>query len=303
MSLRVVGAGFGRTGTLSLKLALEQLGIGPSYHMMEIPKQPEHAALWLAASRGERVDWDEIFAGYSAAVDWPSCVLWRELLRAYPDARVILTVREAESWYASFRETILPRLENLPPVASPAIHALYDLGREVILRRTFGGRAGDAHDAIEAYEAHNAQVIAALDAERLLVYDVAAGWEPLCAFLGDAGPRRRVPAHEFARELCHGLARQHPARRPESQAYAAVAASRTGCGAVSAEHVGQRCMWISGRAAAHGRHADERVTGGVQRQVCAGSARALRSAAARCGTRGNRARPRDRSRAPSSTLL
>lgn len=210
MSLRVVGAGLGRTGTLSLKLALEQLGIGPCYHMMEIPKQPEHAALWLAASRGERVDWDEIFAGYSAAVDWPSCVLWRELLRAYPDARVILTVRDAASWYASFRETILPRLENLPPVASPAIHALRDLGREVVLRRTFGGRAGDAQHAIEAYEAHNAQVIAALDAERLLVYDVAAGWEPLCAFLGMPVPGVAFPRTNARASFVTGLRRSIP---------------------------------------------------------------------------------------------
>jgi hypothetical protein len=193
MTLQLVGTGLGRTGTLSLKLALEQLGVGACYHMMEIPQRPEHAALWLAAERGEPVDWSRILGGYTAAVDWPACVLWRELLAAYPGARVILTVRDAVSWYASFRETILPRLENLPPLASPAIRALYDLGRELILRRTFAGRAADAQYAIAAFEAHNAQVIAALEPERLLVYDVATGWEPLCGFLGLPVPSAAFP--------------------------------------------------------------------------------------------------------------
>ena len=302
MSLRIVGAGFGRTGTLSLKLALEQLGIGACYHMMEIPKQPEHAALWLAASRGERVAWDEIFAGYSAAVDWPSCVLWRELLRAYPDARVILTVRDAASWYASFRETILPRLENLPPVASPAMHALYDLGREVILRRTFGGRAGDASHAI-------ASVRGAQRASHCGSRPRAAARLRRRGRMGAsvrvprrARPRRPVPAHEFARELRHGLAPRQRARRGKS---------RLRGGSRELDRLGSRVRGARqpalhvdlGTAAAHGRDADERVTRASTAPGAPGSARALRSAAARCGTRSDRARPRDRSRAPSNMLL
>lgn len=198
MTLRVLGAGLGRTGTLSLKLALEQLGIGVCYHMTEIPRHPEHAALWLAAERGESVDWNEIFDRYSAAVDWPACVFWRELLAAYPEARVILTVRDSTTWYASFRETILPRIENLPPLTSPAIRSLYDLGRELILRRTFNGRAGDAEHAIAAFEAHNAQVTAAIASDRLLIYDVTTGWEPLCNFLELPVPNATFP-HTNAR--------------------------------------------------------------------------------------------------------
>ena len=205
MSLQIIGAGFGRTGTSSLKVALEQLGFTPCYHMLELTVRPEHCALWLAADRGERIHWDTIFAGYMAAVDWPACVFWRELLVEYPEARVILTVRDAASWYASFRETILARAESLPPVTSPAIHALYDLSKELILRRTFRGAAGDERRAIEALEAHNAEVIAAVEPQRLLIYDVADGWAPLCAFLGLAVPAESfphlLPRTEFSAEL------------------------------------------------------------------------------------------------------
>lgn len=211
MTLRVLGAGFGRTGTVSLQRALEQLGVGPCYHMFEVAKHPEHAPAWLAAVRGARVDWRALLAGYAAAVDWPACVLWRELTAEYPEARVILTVRDSASWYASFRETILPRVENLPPIASLAMRALYDVGREVILRRTFAGGAADAASAIAAYEAHNAEVVAALEGPRLLVYDVAQGWEPLCRFLGVPAPEAPFPhvnaRAEFTDALRGGVAR------------------------------------------------------------------------------------------------
>jgi hypothetical protein len=161
--------------------------------MMEVAAHPEHSALWMAADRGEPVDWQRIFAGYSAAVDWPACAFWRELLAAYPDARAILTLRDGASWYASFRETILARLESLPPVASPAMRALYELGNEIILRRTFNGSAANMRHAIDIFEAHNSSVIAAVEARRLLVYDVADGWEPLCRFLELPAPESAFP--------------------------------------------------------------------------------------------------------------
>jgi len=192
MTLQIIGAGFGRTGTSSLKMALEQIGLAPCYHMLEVAARPEHSALWLAADRGELVDWGKIFAAYSAAVDWPACVFWRELLVEYPEARVILTVRDPATWYASFRDTILARLESLPPIVSPAIRALYDVSNRLILERTFRGTAADEQRAIAALEAHNAAVIATVEPHRLLVYDVADGWKPLCAFLGVP-----VPANEF----------------------------------------------------------------------------------------------------------
>lgn len=208
MTLHVIGAGFGRTGTSSLKAALEQLGFGPCYHMLEVMAHPEHSALWLAANRGERVVWQEIFRGYSAAVDWPACVFWRELLQEYPEARVILTVRDAARWYASFADTILSRLESLPPITSPAVRALHEVSRELILQRTFHGAAGDESAAIAALQAHNASVAAALDARKLLVYDVASGWEPLCAFLGVPAPAEPFP-HVNPRMEFSALLRTH----------------------------------------------------------------------------------------------
>src|ERR1700712_5108190 len=99
MALKVIGSGFGRTGTLSLKLALEQLGLGPCYHMVEVVKAPAAAADWEAAADGQPVDWDRVFQGYRATVDWPAATFWRELAHAYPEAKVILSLRDPESWY------------------------------------------------------------------------------------------------------------------------------------------------------------------------------------------------------------
>ena len=102
MPLQIVGAGFGRTGTTSLALALDQLGLGPCYHMDEVLRDLDHkVAPWVAAAEG-RPDWDATFAGYAATCDWPSASYWQPILAHYPDARVILTTRSAESWYDSF---------------------------------------------------------------------------------------------------------------------------------------------------------------------------------------------------------
>ena len=107
MALSVIGAGFGRTGTESMKLALEALGLGPCHHMKEGLPNPEQISLWRAVARGEPADWDQIFEGYRSAVDWPAAHYWRELAAHYPDAKVVLTVRSPESWYASMENTIL----------------------------------------------------------------------------------------------------------------------------------------------------------------------------------------------------
>jgi hypothetical protein len=192
MTLTVIGAGFGRTGTLSLKAALETLGFGPCYHMVEVARRPEHAQVWARAARGDRIDWPDFLRGYASAADWPATALWRELASAFPAARIVLTVRDAAAWYASFRATILERTASLsPPQASP-LRAIYDLTHELILNGVFGGRAADERHACAVYEAHNESVVAAVPKERLLVHDVAAGWQPLCAFL-----ERPVPSEPF----------------------------------------------------------------------------------------------------------
>jgi hypothetical protein len=104
--VKVIGAGFGRTGTASLQSALQDLGFGPCYHMYEVFEHPEHADFWEAALRGEPVDWDEFLGGYEASVDWSACAFYEQLMERHPDAKVLLSVRDPEQWYESMRSTI-----------------------------------------------------------------------------------------------------------------------------------------------------------------------------------------------------
>ncbi len=193
MALSLIGAGFGRTGTLSLKLALEHLGLGPCYHMRELLARPAHDAVWHAATRGERVDWDALFDGYVCAVDWPVAAFWRTLHRHYPDARFILSVREARAWHQSVMETIFAALSSTPDPGDPQACAHRAMTRELILDRTFGGRLDDAAHAIDVYVRHNQAVRDSIPANRLLVYATGSGWEPLCAFLGCRIPDEPYP--------------------------------------------------------------------------------------------------------------
>jgi hypothetical protein len=203
MPLVVVGAGFGRTGTLSLKLALERLGFGPCHHTKEVLEHPEQRRHWQDAAAGRAVDWEEVFAGYRSAVDWPSAHFWRELAAAYPRARVILTVRPEAAWWASFSTTILPLIECRAEIADPHLRDVVALGTTLIAERTMGGRPDDKATALACYRRRSAEVAAAVAPERLLVFDVAEGWAPLCAFLGwpvpDTPFPRTNPAEEFWR--------------------------------------------------------------------------------------------------------
>ncbi|HEY9762127.1 MAG TPA: sulfotransferase family protein [Trichocoleus sp.] len=183
MSLSIIGAGFGRTGTLSLKAALEMLGYGPCYHMIEVFAHPEHIDLWNAADEGE-FHWDEIFSQFRATVDWPGCEFWQPLLEQYPDAKVILTLRDPDRWYESALKTIYG-ITHRPPSAdaSPIMHAQQAMVAKMVWQKTFGGRFADREHAIAVFNAHNEAVKAAVPADRLLVFEVRQGWEPLCAFL------------------------------------------------------------------------------------------------------------------------
>lgn len=193
MALQVIGAGFGRTGTLSLKAALETLGFGPCYHMVELLAQPERVRHWEAAERGRPVEWDALFRGYRAAVDFPAYRQYRVLAEHYPRAKVILTVRDPEAWYRSVLSTTY---RASPPPLRTALFALklpfsprlrrllraLNLARG-IWRKDFGGRFGYKDEALKAYRAHLEEVQRTIPAERLLVYDVREGWGPLCSFL------------------------------------------------------------------------------------------------------------------------
>ncbi|HEY0486691.1 MAG TPA: sulfotransferase [Mycobacteriales bacterium] len=192
MTLQVIGAGMGRTGTNSLKLALERLLGAPCYHMREVFTHPEHVPVWHAAVRGEPVDWDALFEGYAATVDWPAAAFWPELVRAYPDALVLLSVRDtADAWWRSADATIFQGLRREPPAdAGPAEwHAMV---RELLAHR-FTPDLDDAAAAMAAYEQGNAAVRAGVPAERLVEWRTGEGWEPLCAALGLPVPDEPFP--------------------------------------------------------------------------------------------------------------
>jgi len=192
MALQVIGAGFGRTGTLSLKAALEMLGFSPCYHMMEVFAHPDHIQVWDDAAHGKPVDWKAFFKDYRAAVDWPVCHFWRELGEVFPGAKFLLTEREAESWYKSFSQTIQAVLQLDPSgVTDPMRIAHGRMAGYMIGEKTFGNRYDKDH-VIAVYKAHNEAVKRALG-KNLLVYDVKQGWEPLCKHLGVPVPKAEFP--------------------------------------------------------------------------------------------------------------
>ncbi|MFZ5913715.1 MAG: sulfotransferase family protein [Pseudomonadota bacterium] len=197
MALSVIGAGFGRTGTLSLKGALEQLGFGPCYHMIEVIKNPHFSAYWEAIGDGAPAGWDRVFQGYRASVDWPACAYYAELAAHYPDARVILTRRDPGAWFDSAHNTIFTRMPRRLNPVDPRGRMAYEL----IFKKTFGGNIDDRAHAIAVYERHNAEVIRTIPASRLLVYDLAEGWGPLCAFLGVPVPQTPMPKVNTTREF------------------------------------------------------------------------------------------------------
>lgn len=193
MTLSVIGAGFGRTGTESMKRALEQLGLGPCHHMYEVMANPGQKAIWRSIAKGDDRDWDEAFAGYHSAVDWPSAFFWRELAEYYPDAKILLTVRSSESWYASMEKTIFKTLGESSERDS--------VGIKLIAERVFGGRLDDRDHAVSIYEKNIADVQAAFGSDRLLTYNLGDGWESLCRFLDVPVPDTPFPRTNSAAEF------------------------------------------------------------------------------------------------------
>lgn len=207
--VQVIGAGFGRTGTTSMKAALEHLGFGPTYHMFEILGRPERMAPWADILDGGTPDWATVFDGYQSTVDWPGCTYWRELAEAYPDAKVLLTVRDPQKWYDSVHGSIF-QVASMPGVPDdPGLAGILPDIRRMIWDEpgTFGGRFEDREHAISVYEQHNAAVIDGVPADRLLVYTVGDGWEPLCDFLGVAVPEVDFPHVNDSKSLA-GLVEQ-----------------------------------------------------------------------------------------------
>jgi hypothetical protein len=191
--LRVVGAGLGRTGTNSLKLALERLTGGRCYHMTELFERPDDLPVWQAAIRGEPPDWRRFPAGVTATVDWPACAFWAGLAEAHPDAVVLLSVREsAEQWWRSFEATIHAGLSRPVPSDRPDWAARRKVTLEM-MDRTFTPDWREREGAMAGYEAHNAAVREAIPAGRLVEWRTGDGWEPICAALGVPVPDEPFP--------------------------------------------------------------------------------------------------------------
>ena len=196
MSLQVIGAGPGRTGTLSLMTALEQLGYGPCHHMKACIESSQQTQYFLDAASGRTVNWPEVFAGYRAAVDWPSAAYYKELMQAFPDAVVIFSNRSPETWYDSVASTIYRMVPNLPRWLRwlvPHIDRWGTMVDKTIWQNEFGGQFEDRDAAIKFFNDRLAEVQAVVPAERLLIHSAAEGWGPICEFLGVDQPATDYP--------------------------------------------------------------------------------------------------------------
>lgn len=186
--MKVIGAGLGRTGTKSLQAALEQLGFGPCYHMTEVIEHPEHVPTWLAAAAKQSVDWATFLNGYQATVDFPGCSYYQEMMAAFPDAKVLLSVRDPDRWYASCLETIYAISHKLPMRwvgrFMPRMGAVMGMANHIVWQQMFEGRFLDRDFAIARFHQHTEEVKRVVPQDKLLIFDVKQGWEPLCKFLG-----------------------------------------------------------------------------------------------------------------------
>ncbi|HVO04788.1 MAG TPA: sulfotransferase [Candidatus Cybelea sp.] len=204
MPLEIIGAGFGRTGTMSTHAALNELGF-PCYHMFEVLRNPlnkTHLDFWRKVAHdpaGTQQDWERIFGRYKAAVDNPAVCVWRELMAAYPDAKVLLTLhpKGAEAWYESVMETIYFSESawqfKVLKLVTPFGRKFGDMSHRLIWQRLHRGTMPDRAKAVAFYNQHIAEVKAAVPPEKLLLFSVDQGWKPLCDFLGVAVPNGKFP--------------------------------------------------------------------------------------------------------------
>lgn len=191
MSLRVIGAGLPRTGTSSLKQALERLLGEPCYHMLEVFAHPEHVPVWHAAALGDEPDWSVFLKDYAATLDAPAAYFWPELCRAFPDALVLLSQRDAESWWDSASQTVFRTQGKVSPE--------WDAMNEAIENERSDFARDDRASAIAGFERHNARVRERVPAERLVEWRPGDGWTPLSAALGVSVPDEPFP-HKNTRE-------------------------------------------------------------------------------------------------------
>lgn len=204
MALQVIGAGFGRTGTASLKIALEKLGYNKTYHMRELIQHPEQIIFWEQLEKGEDPDWEKLFEGYKATVDFPGCIFYKQIMAKYPAAKVILTTRNADTWWQSAHDTIfaasqdstsrvmlkvlgvfIPKLRNMSRV--------FSFARRIIWEKMYEEKFLNKEFAKSVFRKFNEDVVAYVPKEKLLVFEIKDGWKPLCKFLDVDVPNEPFP--------------------------------------------------------------------------------------------------------------
>ena len=197
MALKVIGTGFGRTGTDSMRNALNILGVGPTHHMFELEEGAPLREPWLALAKGAQPDWSLLFEGYRACVDWPSAFYWRALIAEYPAAKVLLTLRSADSWWDSFSATILKYIQSKDDPNG--------LAQLLVADQVFSGRPDDRDHAIATYNRNTEEVMETVNPDRLLVHHLGDGWEPLCRWLSLPLPDTSYPSGNTTQNLVERL--------------------------------------------------------------------------------------------------
>lgn len=208
MALKVIGAGFGRTGTLSLKTALQELGFGKCYHMVEILRKPSHMKHWSKIMRGGNPDWEILFKGYQSAVDWPVAAYYRDLMGVYPEAKIILTVRDPESWHRSMMTTFYQARRAFVLQITrmvPTLHQFLIAMESALWQGVFQNQLEDKMHATEIFKNHIEEVKRVVPSERLLIFEARHGWEPLCSFLNVQVPADKPYPHKHKGTLVRGL--------------------------------------------------------------------------------------------------
>jgi hypothetical protein len=205
MSIKIIGAGFPRTGTNTLRESLEKLGYVKTYHMKNLLLHPENLQYWTRLNETGTTEWDELYNGYQATVDFPAYPWYKEHMKQYPDAKVILSVRPFEKWHDSVYSTIwqaqnpseLERMEMQKKLAANprlgSVMKCVQFAKEIIMEKHFQGKFLDKAFAEEVFNKHIEDVKAYVPADKLLVFDVSEGWEPLCKFLGVPEPTEPLP--------------------------------------------------------------------------------------------------------------
>ena len=201
--IRIIGAGFGRTGTDSMRAALEMLGFGPCHHMRTLNEDPAQRDAWRRFIAGDPADWKSLLGGYRSCLDWPSAHFWPELMTEFPDAKIVLTWRTPESWWTSFERTILPVLQSDKEAGTETA------GGMLIPRHVFSGKPMQRDHGIAAYKANVEAVKRHVPADRLLIHEPGSGWAPLCEFLGTAIPATPFPKNNSTEEF-RATVHRHP---------------------------------------------------------------------------------------------